>query len=196
MSYCAKCGTQVPDGAAFCPRCGTPAAAALGAAPKKSSPKALYLVLGCVFLLFVVAVVGIVAAILIPNFLDALQKAKQKRAMIELQTIGQAVEAYKAEHDFAPATTDMAGLAAALGPGLSAPLPRLDPWQHPFRYTCWQESASVKGCDHYRIACAGRDGRFEQADLKDYVPAEFVPAEYDRDIVYGDGAFVVLPRRR
>ncbi len=30
-------------------------------------------------LLIVVAIIGIIAALLIPNFLDALQKAKQKR---------------------------------------------------------------------------------------------------------------------
>jgi type II secretory pathway pseudopilin PulG len=194
MTYCAKCGSQVPDGAAFCPKCGTPAPASV-VTTKKSSSKALYLVLGCVGLLVLVAVLGIVAAILIPNFLDAVQKAKQKRAIVDLQRIGQAVEAYKAEHDNAPAASDMAALAAALDAG-SSPIPRLDPWKNPYRYVCWQESQSAKGCDHYRIASAGRDGKFEQLDLKSYQPAEFTPTEYDRDIVYGDGAFIVQPQRR
>lgn len=195
MSYCAHCGSQVPDGAAFCPKCGKPAPGPV-VTTKKSTPKALFFVIGCVILLGLVAVVGIVAALLIPNFLDALQKAKQKRAMIELQTIGQAIELYKAEHEYAPAATDMAGLAAALGAQSPTPIPPLDPWKHPFRYACWQESASAKGCDHYRIASAGRDGTFEQTDLKAYEAAEFARTEYDRDIVYGDGAFVVQPRAR
>jgi type II secretory pathway pseudopilin PulG len=193
MSYCARCGSQVPDGAAFCPKCGTPAAVSVVTTKPRSS-KGLYVIIGCAVLLALVVVVGIIAALLIPNFLDALQKARQKRAVIELQTIGQAVEAYKAEHDYAPAATDLAGLAAALSPGSS--IPRLDPWQHPFRYACWQESPSEKGCDHYRIASAGRDGKFEHSDLKEYQPGEFVPTEYDRDIVYGDGAFVVRPGRK
>ncbi|MBV8199170.1 MAG: type II secretion system protein GspG, partial [Acidobacteria bacterium] len=152
---------------------------------------------GCVVLFLLgVAFAGLFAAIFIPNYIDGLERARQKRAMSSLQTIGQAVEAYKAEHDYAPAATDMAGLTEALGPGLAAPIARLDPWKHPYRYTCWQESASAKGCDHYRIASAGRDGRFEQTDLRAYEPVEYPPTEYDHDIVYGDGAFIVLPRGR
>jgi len=90
----------------------------------------------------------------------------------------------------------VASLATALGTQDGSALPRLDPWKHPFRYACWQESSTAKGCDHYRIASAGRDGRFEQLDLKAYEPAEFDPIEYDRDIVFGDGAFIVRPRSR
>src|SRR5258708_1226528 len=116
MTYCAHCGSQVPDGAAFCPKCGKPAAGPVGTSTTKRSPKGLFLGLGCATLLFLVAIVGIGAAILVPNFLDGLQKARQKRAMADLQRVGQAVEAYKAEHEAAPAATDMAGLAAALGP--------------------------------------------------------------------------------
>jgi general secretion pathway protein G len=194
MTYCAQCGSQVPDGAAFCPKCGKPAASPVVPTTKKRS-KGLFIVLGCGILLFLVFVVGIIAALLVPNFLDALQKSRQKRAMVEMQRIGQTVEAYKAEHEYAPAATDMAGLAAALGPDYASVIPRLDPWQHPYRYACWQESPSEKGCDHYRIASAGRDGKFEQLDLKAYEPAEFDTIQYDRDIVFGDGAFIVQPRR-
>ena len=41
-------------------------------------------------LLIVVAIIGIIAAILIPNLLDALQKAKQKRTMGDIRNIGTA----------------------------------------------------------------------------------------------------------
>ena len=195
MRTCAHCGSQVPDGAAFCPNCNKLPAGPIVAA-RTSSSKTLYVVLGCVLLPVFVAIAGIVAAILVPNFLDALQKAKQKRAVTDLRTIGQAIELYKAEHGAVPPATDVAGLATALGTQYGSALPRLDPWQHPFRYACWQESPTANGCDHYRIACAGRDGRFEQLDLKAYEAAEFDPIEYDRDIVYGDGAFIVQPRWR
>ena len=36
-------------------------------------------------LLIVVAIIGIIAALLIPNFLDALQKAKQKRTVADMR---------------------------------------------------------------------------------------------------------------
>ena len=194
MRTCAHCGSQVPDGAAFCPNCNKLPAGPI--VPARGSSKTVWLVLGCVLVPVFLAFLGIVAALIIPNFLDALQKAKQKRAVADLQTIGQAVEIYKADHDAAPPASDMAALATALGTPSGSPLPRLDPWQHPYRYVCWQESSTAKGCDHYRVASAGRDGRFEQPDLKAYEAAEFDPREYDHDIVFGDGEFIVRPRRR
>ena len=39
-------------------------------------------------LLVVVAIIGIIAAILIPNLLDALQKARQKRTMADMRNSG------------------------------------------------------------------------------------------------------------
>ena len=41
-------------------------------------------------LLIVVAIIGIIAAILIPNLLDALQKAKQRSTIAEMRAVGQA----------------------------------------------------------------------------------------------------------
>src|SRR5437763_9702219 len=41
-------------------------------------------------LLIVVAIIGIIAALLIPNFLDALQKAKQKRTVADARNVGTA----------------------------------------------------------------------------------------------------------
>jgi type II secretory pathway pseudopilin PulG len=195
MSYCAHCGGQVPDGAAFCPSCGKPPAAAVVTTSGKSS-KAVIVLVGCVIALVGLAVVGIIAAIAIPNFLDALQKAKQKRTVADLRVLGQAVESYKAEHGYAPAATDVAGLESALGPPYASSLARVDGWKHALQYACWQESATASGCDHYRIASPGRDGRFEHPDLKEYEPAEFAPTDYDRDIVFGDGAFIEVPKAR
>ena len=37
-----------------------------------------------------VAIIGIIAAILIPNLIDALQKAKQKRTMADMRNVGPA----------------------------------------------------------------------------------------------------------
>src|SRR6202049_4566199 len=113
MRVCAHCGSQVPDGADFCPNCNKLPAGPI--VPAKGSSKTVYLVLGCVLVPVFLAVVGIVAALIIPNFLDALQKSKQKRAVADLRTIGQAIEIYKAEHDAAPPATDGARLATARG---------------------------------------------------------------------------------
>src|SRR5215467_11289803 len=55
-------------------------------------------------LLIVIAIIGIIAALLIPNFLDALQKAKQKRTEADMKNLGTAMFSW---------LTDQAGAAAA-----------------------------------------------------------------------------------
>ena len=57
-------------------------------------------------LLIVVAIIGIIAALLIPNFLDALQKAKQKRTVADMRNIGTAMFSW---------LTDQVGAASAGG---------------------------------------------------------------------------------
>jgi type II secretory pathway pseudopilin PulG len=197
MSYCAQCGTAVPAGAAACPQCGRPVpGAAAGAAGQAKSYRTLVIVLvGCAVVFIGVGVVGILAALIIPNFLDASQKAKQKRSVAEIQRIGQAIEAYKAEHGFAPAAAGAAGLARTLAGSTGAPIRALDGWKRPFRYDCWREQADARGCDHYRVASPGRDGVFERDDLRAYPAAPFDPTDYDRDIVFGDGSFIAWPQR-
>jgi hypothetical protein len=193
MSQCTQCGSQLPPGAGNCPSCGR---------PRKKTSAAVIVLVGCaimfvllsVFLFVGVGLTGITAAIFIPRHLDTLHKAKQQRAIAELLRMGTAIEHYKTEHGYAPAATDVNGLAEALGTVDGAAISRLDPWQHPYRYACWQENAGARGCDHYRIASAGADGRFEQSDLRDYTFARFPRLTYDHDIVFGDGAFVTSPK--
>ena len=201
--FCSNCGAQVPDGQRQCPSCGRqigppplvtppPFAAPPPAPAKQSSSKMIWLIVGCAVVPVLLAVVGIIAAIFIPNFLDALQRAKQKRAMAELRMLGTALETYKAEHGDVPQANDLDALTLALG---APTLPRVDPWKHPYRYVCWKEQSS-SGCDHYRLASAGSDGLFERDDLSTYAPGQFERREFTRDIVYGDGDFIVTPGAR
>src|SRR3954452_15521574 len=63
-------------------------------------------------LLIVVAIIGLLAAMLIPNLLDALQKAKQKRTMAEMRITGTALMAWltdQANAGAAGATFDVTG---------------------------------------------------------------------------------------
>ena len=45
-------------------------------------------------LLIVVAIIGIIAAIAIPNLLNAIDRGKQKRTMADMRSIGTSVESY------------------------------------------------------------------------------------------------------
>lgn len=53
-------------------------------------------------LLIVVAIIGILAAIAVPNFLNAQIRAKVSRAVSDMRTISMALEAYKIDHNVVP----------------------------------------------------------------------------------------------
>ena len=54
-------------------------------------------------LLIVVAIIGIIVAIAIPNLLNAIQRAKQKRTMGDMRSAGTAAEAYAVDFNHYPA---------------------------------------------------------------------------------------------
>src|SRR5882762_1185179 len=53
-------------------------------------------------LLIVVAIIGIIAAIAIPNLLNAIDRGKQKRSMADIRSLGTATESYAVDNNFYP----------------------------------------------------------------------------------------------
>ena len=53
-------------------------------------------------LLIVVAIIGIIAAIAIPNLINSINRAKQKRCMSEIHTLAVALEMYSVDTGFYP----------------------------------------------------------------------------------------------
>ncbi len=51
-------------------------------------------------LLIVVAIIGIIAAIAIPNLLNAIDRGKQKRTMADMRSVGTAIESYAVDNNF------------------------------------------------------------------------------------------------
>ena len=100
-------------------------------------------------LLIVVAIIGILAALLIPNALEAIQKAKQKSAMKEIVTIATACADYMTDHgDFSAIAQDGAISAGnafmlALSSFYVKIIPVNDPWNNP--YNVYLGSAAVTG---------------------------------------------------
>lgn len=213
MSYCTHCGAELPDDATSCPACRRPLAAwpahppppppvgfppaaaptpAAAAAPaRRTSPAVkVAIALGC--LAFVVVAGGMVAALVVPNFLLAKTRAEQARTMADLRQVGVALESYRADHLGVPAVTSFEELAPLLAPDHLAALPATDAWEHPLRYECTAPGGPT-GCNRYRIASPGRDGEYAHGSLADYLPEAFGEGEWDRDLVYGDGLFVQSP---
>ncbi len=59
-------------------------------------------------LLIVVAIIGIIAAIAIPNLLNAINRGRQKRTMADIRTIGTACEAYAVDNSSYPSIASQA----------------------------------------------------------------------------------------
>ena len=59
-------------------------------------------------LLIVVAIIGIIAAIAIPNLLNAIDRGKQKRTMADMRSIGTAVESYAVDNNVYPVAASAA----------------------------------------------------------------------------------------
>ncbi len=159
-------------------------------------------------LLIVVAIIGIIAAILIPNLLDALQKAKQKRSVGDMRNVGAAWFSWLTDqvgaaaagatansYDFSVLgnTTDGDGLLQTLyndpadGIFYIQEVPNNDGWGNAYEYAY---ATNVLDAQYMGIRTPGRDGTF---DGTDYVMGPFLATDYDNDIVWADGFFVQYP---
>src|SRR4051794_26666455 len=74
-------------------------------------------------LLIVVAIIGILAALLIPNLLDALQKSKQKRTLADMRITGTAMMSWLSDQSAAAAA---GGAATTVDMQVYVPITRDD----------------------------------------------------------------------
>jgi general secretion pathway protein G len=136
--------------------------------------------------LVLVAILGILAAIAIPNFITAVERSKQKRTMADMRSVATALEAYGIDHEqeeYPPGTT-VEALREHLQPTYIKTVPIVDGWGHALRYM----PMANRG---YAIASAAKDGRFEQDSLDRY--SSGTTSNFDCDIVYANGEFVQYP---
>jgi type II secretory pathway pseudopilin PulG len=190
--FCPRCSRPLPPGATACPACGQPIAAATG---DRGAKWVIFAVIGAGCLLVALFVGGIVAALVIPNFLDALQKAKQKRTVADLRNLGTALQSYATDHDQYPEGADTAAVVSQLVAGnyLAADTASQDGWKHPLRWSCLDEDGG--SCRSFELASPGRDGTFE-SEPGGYEASAFAPTAYDSDIVLSDGLFVRWPENQ
>ncbi|MCM2317210.1 MAG: prepilin-type N-terminal cleavage/methylation domain-containing protein [Thermoanaerobaculia bacterium] len=150
-------------------------------------------------LLIVVAIIGILAAIAIPNLLTAMQRSKQKRTMADMRSIATAWEAYATDmnaYSAAGAAGDLdyaafkdftfASLSAKLSPTYIRNTPQKDGWSRPFNYGV--DNVTAGFAQQYVIRSLGKD---VAADATVYTPG--ARGVFECDIVYSMGAFVAFP---
>jgi len=106
-------------------------------------------------LLIVVAIIGIIAAIAIPNLLDAMDRSRQKASMAELRSgIGTALEEYKIDNSGrAPSSANFAALVTDLETeGYLDDPPTTDAWDNAYVYAVDANQRS------YTASSSGKDG--------------------------------------
>jgi type II secretion system protein G len=128
-------------------------------------------------LLIVVAIIGIIAAIAIPNMLNAVERARQKRAVGEIKGLAHAMQGFKVDYTGYPNMSHLGALPAvwsfndangrpAVVPDYIQAVPLSDPWKHTYWYFCGPDVAVASPqlgqttSDHYVIASLGSDGGF------------------------------------
>jgi type II secretion system protein G len=146
-------------------------------------------------LLIVIAIIGILAAIAIPNLLAAVQRGRQKKSMADMRTVATAIESYAVDYNEYPtlASTCDAGLYtqdtatlmttasfASLQPSYIAKVPFQDGWGGFFAY------ATPGDHSQYRLECYGRN------QTKDAVTCG-TTHDFNDDILYANGTFIQWP---
>ncbi len=145
-------------------------------------------------LLIVITVIGIVAAIAIPNFLMALQKGKQKVTMGDMKSIGTAIESYITDMYMAPGgggVTLISGLENYLNSFYTKALPFKDGWGCEFQYTSGPVGPTQ---DVYSVISYGRGsvaGVINTANNGYFVQTI---ADFEIDICYSNGNFTYGPK--
>ena len=157
-------------------------------------------------LLIVVAIIGIIAAILIPNLIDALQKAKQKRTMADMRNVGTAWLSWVTDVVSGAAAGQAArtwdgtkysqitstNLFTTLHPSSTFfylnELPGKDGWKHDYHY---HYSGKPLSSQVIAILSGGRDGEANWTGT--FTVGPFTPTKYDDDIVWADGFYVRWP---
>lgn len=137
-------------------------------------------------LLIVVAIIGIIASIAIPNLLIALQKGRQKASMADMKSVGTALEVYTTDNSMIP-NTDLITLNTAtyFVPFYIKVIPQIDAWGR-----LWVYERGPHPSDQYSITSYGRD-RIAFSVAVMYQVTKL--ADFNNNITFSNGMFTLGP---
>jgi type II secretion system protein G len=133
-------------------------------------------------LLIVVAIIGIIAAIAIPNLLNAINRGRQKRTMSDIRSIATALEAYSVDFNFYPKITAAVVMDynTYLTPTFIKRLPVNDGWNQQMQVINDANGQS------YTIYSYAKDGAYT-------APTGGPKTDFADDIVFSNGQFYQWP---
>jgi len=178
MSTCPHCGTPIGTDFAYCVSCGRPVSAPqAGASPpqvvaKSSGSPWIFVALAMVFV--GITITGIIAAIAVPNLLNAIQRGKQKRTMADMRSLGTAMSTFELDNSRYPADL------SELQPKYMKSPPMVDAWGN-----SW---VTTFGDSDYTIVSLGKNG---EPDGPEYYGG--TTSTFNSDIVYQSGSFIQYP---
>jgi len=138
-------------------------------------------------LLIVVAIIGIIAAIAIPNLLNAINRGRQRRSMADIRSIGTALEAYSVDFNYYPKdgiTGAVTGLAQYLEPTYIKKLPQRDGWNRDIQVINDANGTS------YTLYSYGKDGT---GGASTWLTQPGSTTDFNADIVFANGQFYQWP---
>lgn len=157
-------------------------------------------------LLIVIAIIGIIASMLIPNLLDAMQKTKQKRTIADMRITGTALFSWLTDEVGAAAAgqsnsnvnlasygsaKSVAVIESLLVPHYLQAVPILDGWKFPYEYRVRTDDPHARTI--MLIRSPGKNKAYESSSA--YSVTSFDPTDYNQDIVWADGFMVRWPQK-
>ena len=130
-------------------------------------------------LLIVVAIIGIIAAIAIPNLLNAIDRGKQKRTMADLRSLGTAIESYSIDNNVYPVCTSITDLKGNVEPVYIRVGPQKDGWNF--------DIGVASAIGEYTVCSGGKDGGTCTGD------GNGATASFTDSITFSGGVFVQWP---
>lgn len=135
-------------------------------------------------LLIVVAIIGIIAAIAIPNLLNAINRGRQRRSMADIRSIGTALEAYSVDFNSYPKVALTNGtvnqLQTYLEPTYIKKLPTRDGWNRNLLVNLDSAGSSYTIWSQAKDGTTGAWAQGPKTDFRD-------------DIVFSNGQFYQWP---
>lgn len=168
-------------------------------------------------LLIVVAIIGILAALLIPNAMTAMQKAKQKATMKDVTTIATALTDYLTDNGVSfdgqnGVYTQGSTFYRSICPFYITVMPVRDAWNYQFEVYTRANASGISGAayfpastfrnDEFLVRSLGRDGA--QGPNAPYSPTQpdngFYTVndmnDFNNDLASWNGSWIVGPRQR
>ena len=164
-------------------------------------------------LLIVVAIIGIISALLVPNLMNGLQNANQTRTQADMKSVGTAWMQWLTDQVSAAAAGSSttatftwseftypdfshADLFALLRPSNSffymQDVPENDGWNHPYRYG-FAGSDQLLSNQVIGIWSGGRDGSATAQPESSYEIRAFPGTDFNQDLLWADGYWVRWP---